>query len=306
MNTCHIVLPCYNEKDAIVILLREIKDTVKDLDVLFKVVVVDDASSDDTVSRINAARPDIESPSLQLTIVSLTVNQGHQSAIYAGLSYCYSDQTEKVIVMDSDGEDDPAVIPELYNGLQRAKIVLVNRGKRKESLAFKAGYTSYKYFFKALTGAVLNFGNFSAINHDVLRIIVSNNRFIHYASMLSKLKTSKEHIVCNRRKRIDGKSKMSYSNLILHGIKSFVEYAEELLINVLKFFVFTVAVFLLSIGWVIYEKVFTDNAIPGWAGTLSLLLLTASIISLGFFVTGIFLLKISNNQKTNPINYDIK
>jgi glycosyltransferase involved in cell wall biosynthesis len=306
MKTCHIVLPCYNENDAIVILLKQIRDKITDLNVLVKAVIVDDASTDDTVQKINAVKPSIESSFFQITIVSLVLNQGHQNAIYAGLSYCNQDNAEKIIVMDSDGEDDPEAIPELFSLSQQAKIVLVNRGKRKEKLAFKIGYTSYKYLFKMLTGATLNFGNFSIVDKDVLKIILSNNKFIHYASMLSKLKAPKAHITYNRRKRIDGKSKMSYSNLILHGIKSFVEYAEELLINVLKFFVLTIGVFLISIGWVVYEKLFTDNAIPGWAGTLSLLLLMASIISLGFFVTGIFLLKISNNQKTNPINYEIK
>jgi glycosyltransferase involved in cell wall biosynthesis len=306
MKSCHIVLPCYNENAALIMLLKEIRQVVAQMPVRFHVVVVDDASSDNTVQLLSASRAELETPQFSLYIITLALNQGHQHAIYTGLHYSLDAQAEKVIVMDSDGEDDPAVIPELYNQAQDAKIVLVKRGKRREKLSFLIGYSFYKLLFKLLTGARINFGNFSIVDRSVLQLIMEQNRFIHYASMLSKLKTQKSRITSNRRKRIDGKSKMSYSNLILHGIRSFVEYAEELLLTVLKFFVLTMTVLTVSIGWVLYQKLFTDKAIPGWAGVLSMILLTAAIISLGFFVTGIFLLKISNNQKAGSLKYEVK
>lgn len=303
---CFLVLPCYNENKAILKLLSEIKAVIQPTGVDFTIVVVDDHSTDNTLSLLQAERPALETPLLKLSILKLAVNQGHQGAIYAGLQYCQDQHADRIIVMDSDGEDDPAVIPALLQESLEHNIVLVKRGKRKEGILFLAGYFMYKLVFKFLTGARLTFGNYSIISAEILDIILSKNRFIHYASTLSKLRIPKSFVVSNRRERLDGKSKMSYSNLILHGIKSFVEYADELLITVLKIFVLNITIFIISIGWVIFQKLFTNNAIPGWAGSVTLLLLTATIISLGFFVSGIFLLKISNNQQVNTIKYEVK
>ncbi len=272
-------------------------------DALFTVVVVDDCSTDNTNELLHQAKADLEAVNFRIDVVRLSVNQGHQNAIYNGLHYCNSNYNGHVIVMDSDGEDDPAAIKGLVELAAHYDAVLVKRGKRNESIPFLLGYFLYKLFFKLLTGTQINFGNYSIISPRVLDLIMSKDGFIHYVAMLSRLKVSKTFVLSDRRKRIDGKSKMSYDNLILHGVKSFVEYSEEILITMLKFFAILIVLFMLSIVWVLYEKLFTNNAIPGWAGTLSLMLLIASLLSLGFFVMGIFLLKISSNQKGVSLNY---
>lgn len=307
LNAYYIILPCYNENTTAVVLIKQIKEVVTTIaHAVFTVIVVDDCSTDNTNELINQAKVELESENFRIDVVRLAVNQGHQNAIYNGLHYCNSNYQGHVIVMDSDGEDDPQAIKSLVEQAVHYDAVLVKRGKRNEKIPFLAGYFLYKLFFKILTGAQISFGNYSIISPKVLALIMSKNGFIHYAAMLSRLKVSKTYVLSDRRKRIDGKSKMSYNNLILHGVKSFVEYSEEILITMLKFFAVLMVLFLFSIVWVLYEKLFTNNAIPGWAGTLSLMLLIASLLSLGFFVMGIFLLKISSSQRGITLNYQKK
>jgi len=47
--------------------------------------------------------------------------------------------------------------------------------------------------------------------------------------------------------------------------------------------------FILSIGWVVSIKLFTDLAIPGWASTLCLSLFNSVLLCSGFFALGLLL-----------------
>jgi hypothetical protein len=198
------------------------------------------------------------------------------------------------IVMDSDGEDAPAVIPELlqYAGTD---IVHVVRGKRQEGLVFKFSYRIYKLIFRLVTGKDMNFGNYCLISRKILDSAVFNT-FTHFAAFLSKQKGTRKSFIAEREKRLDGKSKMSFKNLLSHAFKSFVEYGEDLLMVFLKSFILIMILFLIAFGNVIYQKFFANTAILGWTSVVAIGLLNMAILSIGFFVLGILLLNVSNQR----------
>jgi hypothetical protein len=127
-------------------------------------------------------------------------------------------------------------------------------------------------------------------------LISVHTSFIHFAAHLSRQKLRTTGIVSNRRRRLDGVSKMNLVSLIHHAIKSMVEYAEELIMIFLKLFFFIGTVFMVMIGIVLYKKLFTDEAILGWASTFSATLFSMALISLGFFVIGILLLNMMSRR----------
>ena len=74
-----------------------------------------------------------------------------------GLNYTLSNPIDKIIVMDSDGEDNPSYLHKLIekNSHKKSNIV-AKRVKRKESFIFILFYSIYKLFFSLLTGYNLN------------------------------------------------------------------------------------------------------------------------------------------------------
>ena len=68
-----------------------------------------------------------------------------------------------VLVMDGDGEDNPASIPALIDEQHKNPdaIVVASRGVRTEGVKFKLFYAVFKRLFHALTGWRLDFGNYS-------------------------------------------------------------------------------------------------------------------------------------------------
>lgn len=300
----HIVAPCYNENTTVIKFLDELDAVLGPLNIPFVMIIVDDSSTDNTLELLSAFT--FRSPDLTLNVISLKYNQGHQSAIYQGLLFAHTVEAEQIIVMDADGEDDPRAVIELAKP-EYAKYDIVNviRGKRKEKFSFKLFYAIYKLLFRFITHRTLDFGNYCKISQKVLDTIL-DVPFIHFAAYLSKQNVPTARIIFDRRVRLDGKSKMKLDNLVHHAFKSFIEYAEELLMVFLRIFILTTVIIVFVIAYIFYEKLFTNNAVLGWASTLSATLITIAMLCLGFFVIGILLLNIlSKKEKSTSPAYKI-
>jgi polyisoprenyl-phosphate glycosyltransferase len=127
-------------------------------------------------------------------------------------------------------------------------------------------YKIYQLIYFFLTGLEVNFGNFSALSWDVVeRLVRTNEVAIHYPSSLQILKVPFSTIYCNRIERTDGRSKMSLSSLVAHGIRSMVVLCEIVSIRIVTICLIGVGLCLASLCLVFFIKFFTNLAIPGWA-----------------------------------------
>src|SRR5215470_11100451 len=148
-----IVVPTFNDWASLARLIKDI-DTLPELaGFYFSILAVDDGSNDRNLNPILAGR---YSRIRSIKAVELACNLGHQRAIAIGLVQALKTQdTDCIIVMDSDGEDRPQDIKKLVGHWRTApnNIVCAQRGQRSESISFKMFYAIYKLIFKMLTGA---------------------------------------------------------------------------------------------------------------------------------------------------------
>jgi polyisoprenyl-phosphate glycosyltransferase len=289
-----ILAPCFNEEATITTFLKKLEEVLTLLEEEFRVVIVDDCSQDNSLNLLT--KFNFQAKNIQLDVLHLKFNIGHQGAIYQGLLYISSQLSASVIIMDSDGEDDPAAIPALLQH-KEYDIVEVKRGKRSEGLIFRCSYFFYKMLFKFVTGKTIDFGNYCLINKNIVDRIIHTS-FVHLPAYLLKQKASTTFITYNRSKRIDGRSKMGYKGLLLHAFKSMIEFAEDLLLLFFRLFVILVIVFLIIFFNIIYQKFITHTAIPGWFSTLAISLIILGVLCMGFFITGILLLNLMHQQNT--------
>ena len=215
-----IITPCYNESVIVVDFLRRIEGVLARLPYSFCIVVVNDGSTDDTLSLLKGFG--FTAPNIFLNILELDHNVGHQVAIYRGLSFARAFDCQYFIIMDSDGQDSVEAIPLILDKLD-ADIVHVVRGKRNESLSFQLFYKVYKVIFRLITGKQMNFGNFCLISRPVLEMAVASS-FTHFPVFLSKQRCIVRSIVVERESRIGGESKMGFTKLVGHAFRSFAEY----------------------------------------------------------------------------------
>jgi glycosyltransferase involved in cell wall biosynthesis len=123
-----IVIPLYNEEENIEPLIHEITSVVGSLKKTYELVAVDDGSKDETF-RVLAGLRQTEP---HLRVIRLKRNFGQTAAIAAGLAYA---KGEVVIMMDGDGQNDPADIPALLAELDRGNDLVSGwRFSRRDAL----------------------------------------------------------------------------------------------------------------------------------------------------------------------------
>lgn len=300
----YCLTPIYNDWDSFAVLIQEICNHKQDLKQYnFFVVAVNDGSTEDLPK-------DFDYKNIPVTVLNLKINIGHQRAIAVGLQYIYNEVSDYdfVVVMDSDGEDKPQDIKELINKAQQEKekkIIFAQRKKRQESTFFKVGYFFYKYLFYFLTGQKISFGNFSVIPSKLLsKVVHQNNIWNHYSGGIIQSKIPFEKVLLDRGKRYKGVSKMNFNSLIIHGLSSIAVYFDFLSLRILRYSLYGIGICFVSVLFILYQKIFTDNAIPGWAS--SLILIISGIILQLFSVTLIvLLLQLSSRKNISAPNSKI-
>lgn len=297
-----IITPIYEDREAASRLLSELAST---FDREIFVVAVDDGSVKEPVETAI-----IEQAGLEGVVLRLNRNVGHQKAIAIGINYVAQNiqEHQKVVIMDSDGEDTPQSIKELIQPLERedVDIVVAKRKSRVETLKFKLFYIIYKWFFTILAGKKINFGNFVGLKAKAVKRLSSMQELsVHIAATVLSSKLRIETVSLDRGPRYAGKSKMNFVGLVLHGFKGLMIFAEDVLVRV---GILSAIVALLAIvGGIIATLLkINDFATPGWFS------ISVEIFFLIFMQTGTLTLMIlmltgviKSNTVTTPVEYKI-
>ncbi|TFH86509.1 glycosyltransferase [Billgrantia azerbaijanica] len=139
-----LVVPVFNESARIEQNLLSILASMEGVNISCELIVVDDGSQDDSVQAIERAMQRDE----RIHLLEFTRNFGKEAAVYAGLEHASG---SAVIVMDSDLQHPPDLIPEMIqawkNGAMVVEGVKRDRGDRGRSrLMAKLFYGMYRRF----------------------------------------------------------------------------------------------------------------------------------------------------------------
>ena len=112
MSLISIVIPCYNEEEALPVYYREMSRIMKEMaDTEFELLFVDDGSTDRTLGILK----EMNENDARCRYLSFSRNFGKEAALYAGLKNA---QGEYVATMDVDMQDPPGLLPEMYRILK--------------------------------------------------------------------------------------------------------------------------------------------------------------------------------------------
>lgn len=291
----NIVIPLFNDWQALGLLLERIRDVNEpSLTNRLNFLIVDDCSSTNFETLPGGIGQ-------SLSVLRLFRNVGHQKAIALGLSYLASlpDQ-HPTIVMDSDGEDRPEDIPQLLQtgAANPGRIVFAHRAKRHESLIFRLFYEVYKSVFRLLTGKVITFGNFSLVPARQLRkLAYVSEIWNNYPGGVIRSRLPYTAVPLERGRRLAGESKMNFVSLVLHGLSAVSVLMDTTAVRLALFCVTMVVVSVFGIGVVVFLRLFTEAAVPGWA---SYLVFSFLIVILQAFLISLLLVFIVLSYRTQP------
>jgi glycosyltransferase involved in cell wall biosynthesis len=299
-----IVTPVFDDWESLTALIAEIAERFEDSGIVFHVLAVDDGSSAPLDLAGIAAPPG--SCIADIEIVGLALNLGHQRAIATGLCAAVDRRdVEAVIVMDSDGEDRPVDIAKLLAAAERqpGQVILAHRAKRSETRGFRFWYAVYKLLFRALTGRVINFGNYALLPmRAVRRLVHMPELWNNLAAAIMRSRLPYITVPTERGTRYAGRSSMNLVALVVHGLSAMSVYTDMIFVRVLIAAGTLGAVSVLGIIGVTLIRFATDLAIPGWAtamvGDLFIILLQTVVIVIA---TSLMMLAGRSNRPIIPI-----
>ena len=209
MNKIIILIPTYNDCQSLRILLSKINKYFSNKKIILEVLIINDCSSE------KYHLQDLKLKNIKsIKIINLTKNVGSQKAIFFGLNKISKlKKRSTIVVMDSDGEDDPAKISKLANRANQNDdaIVFALRKKRLETFFFQLLNKFRLLITFLLTGKYLNFGNFSAFSNKNLKNLIKNkNLSIAFCSGVVKNHLKINLVSIPKRKRYHGISKVSF------------------------------------------------------------------------------------------------
>ncbi len=199
-----IVIPAFNEREALPGLISEIEASLDPLDLDWQVLVVDDGSTDGTFDMVS----ELAEADRRIGAIRLRRNFGKSAALAAGFDRTY---TDVVVTIDGDGQDDPADIPLLLDQLE-AGSDLVSGWKRDRQDPASRRWASklFNWFTARFTGVAMHDMNcgFKAYRGDCARSIEVYGEMHRFMPVLASQQGWKvAEVPVNHRAREHGKSR---------------------------------------------------------------------------------------------------
>jgi glycosyltransferase involved in cell wall biosynthesis len=299
MPSISVVAPAYNEEEVLVEFYRRVVSVLDATGAEYEVVLVNDGSRDQTL----AIMLSLQKMDPRVSVIDLSRNFGKEIALTAGLDHTKGDV---VVVLDSDLQDPPELIPEMI-GVWRDgyDIVYGVRSHRDGETWLKR--TTAKYFYRLIQA--------------VSRVAIPNDtgdfRLMSRRAVLQLLRLREEHrfmkglfawigfpakpIYYRRDARAAGETKWNYWNLwnfALEGITSFTVAP----LKVATYLGLAVAMLALLYGvFVVWKALVFGDAVQGYPSLMAVILFLGGVQLISVGVLGEYIGRIFNEVKRRPL-----
>ena len=297
-----VVAPLYNEEETLPEFCRRLYKTLSEIGKTWEVIFVNDGSRDRS-SRIIESQP---SGNGQIKIIEFSRNFGHQAAVTAGIDNAMG---SAIIVIDSDLQDPPEIIPKMIRRWEEGiDVIYAVRKERKESWLKRTCYYLFYRLLKFLsdTDIPLDSGDFCLISRPVAEQL---SRLKEYRPFVRGLRAwvgfNQEPLEYERDARFAGAEKYSLIKLLrlaFDGLLSFSYFPLRLML--------LMGLIVLAAGFadatcICYLRLFNNQLITGTAGLTVLVLFLGGIILLSLGLIGEYIGRLYDEVKGRP-NYIIR
>ncbi len=293
-----IVAPVFNEEETLPHFYRRVVEVMEGIGDSFELVLINDGSRDGsfrTMQELHTRDP-------RVRVIDFSRNFGHQVAISAGLDHA---RGNAVIIIDSDLQDPPEVIPQLVaRWKDGAEVVYAQRSMRKGETKFKLLTAATFYRLMARITSVnipRDTGDFRLLDRRVVDALVKMREHHRFMRGLSAwVGFRQEAVFYERQERYAGTTKYPLRKMIhfsLDAITSFSHLPLELATS-LGFLLAGIS--LLGIVIAIILRIFT-GAIVGQASTLILVLFLGGIQLIFLGIIGEYLGRIYDEVRARPL-----
>jgi glycosyltransferase involved in cell wall biosynthesis len=291
-----IVVPTFNEEEGIRLFLLELRKVLEVLPYDFEVLLVNDGSTDDTISQIKSVKWD------KCKVLNLVSNAGHMAALEAGLNMATGDV---IITMDSDLQHPVDCIPLMVDRYLHGgcDVVLGIRERSKNESLLKRKLSEYFYQILSLlsnTKIEKDAGDFRLMSRGVVDTLLKlPEKQKVFRFLVTSFGFKIETIKFIAPQRMFGSSKYSYKHLWKFAITSLIGFSTAPLTAI---FVGGLVIFVISGFYVCYLflNYLRGNTPLGWTSLAVLLVSLSSIQIIALGLIGRYISEILGEVRGRP------
>lgn len=300
----YLVVPCYNEEEIVEKSAQVMGDKIRRMEQEgkiagnSKIMFVNDGSRDNTLRLLH----EIAAKDAMYSVVSLSGNYGHQSAILAGMMMARK-YADVVVTIDADLQQDIEALDKfLASYMAGSEVVYGVRNDRHSDGTFKKGTATLYYKLMHLLGSkvIANHADYRLMSKkalDALAEYKETNLFLR--GLIPTMGFPSDVVYFDVKAREAGHSKYTLSKMMtlaLDGITS-------MSIRPLRMIAFLGFIFFLFFG-VVGVTVVVDwvqgNNVPGYTTSVLVSLLTGGVTLVSLGIIGEYVGKIYMETKHRP------
>ena len=299
-----IVVPCYNEQEALPYFYKEICRVAEEMKAShgaeFEFIFVDDGSKDKTLAIARQLHKEDE----RVRYISFSRNFGKEAGILAGLEAAKGDY---VAMMDADLQDPPSLLPQMLDALleEDYDCAATRRTNRKGEPPIRSffarmfykiinrmsdadivdGARDYRLMRRRMVDAILALPEYNRFSKGIFGWVGFKTKWLEYVNV----------------ERVAGETKWSFWKLFLYSLEGIVAFTTApLALASLMGIAFCALAFVMIVFIIVRTLLFGDPT-SGWPSLVCIIFLCSGVQLFCMGVLGQYLAKTYMEVKHRPV-----
>ena len=296
-----VVVPCYNESEALPKFMEELEKIVARMDYVdFQVVLVNDGSRDNTLEVMKKLAAD----SSIVKYVSFSRNFGKEAAMYAGFAHADGDY---VAVMDADLQDPPEFLEQMYEAVTKEgyDCAAARRVTRKGEPPVRSFFA--RMFYKLMakmskTEVVDGARDFRLMNRKVVDALLKCQEYNRFSKgMFGWVGFKTKWIEYENVERVAGQTKWNFWSLFKYSIEGIVAFSTTPLVFASFIGLLFCMIAFIAVVFIVVRKFAFGDPVAGWASMTCIITFIGGLQLFFMGVFGQYLAKTYLEVKNRPI-----
>ena len=296
-----IIVPCYNEEEALPIFYKEINRVSKEMKCVdFEFLFINDGSRDKTLDILR----DLSKKDKRVRFISFSRNFGKEAGMYAGLENATGDY---VAIMDADMQDPPEMVKTMYDSIQNEGydcVALYTKNHKDYSFIRKfftkcwykligmisstpqvPGARDFRLMKRKMVDAIISMGEYNRYSKGIFSFVGFNTKWIDYTAP----------------GRVAGVTKWSFWKLFKYALEGILAFSTTpLILAALVGLIFCLIAFIVIVFIIVRTLVWGDP-VSGWPSLACIVIFVGGLQLFFFGIMGMYMSRLYLEVKKRPI-----
>ncbi len=294
-----LIIPCYNEQDALPIFHAEITKVMKSTGYEYELLFINDGSKDDTLAILKA----LAGKDTHVSYISFSRNFGKEAAMYAGFCNVHGDY---VAIMDADMQDPPELLPEMIELLNSGEYdsVATRRISRKGEPPIRSWFARKFYqIINAISDADIVDGarDFRLMKKDMVEAIISMSEYNRFSKgIFGWIGFRTYWLPYENVERVAGETKWNFWKLFKYAIDGIINFSQVPLSLASWFGMLMTFFSFVFLFFIVARKLIFGDPVAGWASTICIIIFIGGLQLFCLGIMGQYIAKTYMETKRRP------